>query len=121
MKNITPKEIILSLLLVVFGYILLNPFGMFMPDMVHMIVLALVVVLAGLFLGLVVHEKVHDEREALHRDRSGRTGYTLGIIALLVGIILQTFAHALDTWLVVTLIVMVLGKVVSRVGSRMKG
>lgn len=119
MHSFSKKEIVLSVILVVLVVVLCNPFSLFMPNMFQMVALGLLVVCVGLFTGLVVHESVSDEREQLHRDRAGRVGYTAGLLVVLTGIVVQSVQHVpVDGWLLLTLIVMVLFKIVARGYSR---
>ena len=118
MKYITWKELVLSLLLVVLGFLLLNPFNLLMSNTLHMTVYGLLLICVGLFTGLVVHEQIQDERELDHHNRAGRFGYTLGILMLILGITWQTVYMPYDPWLLATLLAMVLGKVASRVFNR---
>ncbi len=118
MKYITWKELVLSILLLVFGFLLINPFGMLMSNTLHLTVYGLLLICTGLFTGLVVHETVHDERELDHKNRSGRFGYTLGILVLLAGITWQTIYMPYDPWLLGALIAMVIGKVGARIFNR---
>jgi hypothetical protein len=80
MKLISKKELGLTLALLVLVFVLCNPFGNFMPSIMDMVVLALLVVVVGLFAGFVVNEKVIDERELEHRAKAGRSGYTAGLV-----------------------------------------
>jgi hypothetical protein len=118
MKYITWKELVLSILLLVFGFLLINPSGMLMSNTMHLTVYGLLLICTGLFTGLVVHESVHDERELDHKNRSGRFGYTLGIIVLLLGITWQTIHMPYDPWLLIALIAMIIGKVGARIFNR---
>jgi len=118
MENTSKKEIVVSILLVVFVLALLNPFDILMSSMLHMFVLGLLVAIVGLFTGLIINEKVVDERERDHKDRAGRIGYTAGILVVTVGIIFQTLKEMNDPWLLIVLLVMVLSKIISRILMR---
>lgn len=85
-----------------------------MSSMVHMLLLGLLVVFVGLFAGLVAHEKVVDERDEFHRALAGRVGYIAGMVVILTGIVVQTFTDMHDTWLLLALLSMILGKIVAR-------
>lgn len=90
-----------------------------MTSMMHMLVLGFLVAVVGLFAGLVVHESINDEREKEHRDRAGRVGYSSGLIIIVFGIVFQALSHqSVDGWLLATLVVMVLAKIISRAYSR---
>ncbi len=118
MKYVTWKELVLSVLLLVLGFLLLNPAGLLMSNTVHLTVYGLLLICTGLFTGLIVHERARDERELDHYNRAGRFGYTLGIIVLLGGITWQTIYMPYDPWLLIALIVMILGKVGARIFNR---
>ncbi|TSC71555.1 MAG: Uncharacterized protein G01um101470_550 [Parcubacteria group bacterium Gr01-1014_70] len=111
MKNNLLQEIFVSLVLVVLLVLFLNPFGFWMPDaLVMMMVLGLIVVFA-LFSGFIWKEQARDEREMLHRMLAGRIAYLVGTGMLVLGIIVQTVRHDLDSWLVLTLGAMILAKI----------
>lgn len=103
-------EVIFSILLIILLVLFLEPFGLFMsPPILMMIVLGLIVVF-GIFTALIWREKVKDERENLHKMMAARFGFIAGASVLVVGIIIQAFAHNVDTWLILALIAMILGK-----------
>ncbi len=115
MENTSKKEIIVSVLLVVFVLALLNPFDILMSSMLHMLVLGILVAIVGIFTGLILNEKVSDERERDHKDRAGRIGYTAGILVVTTGVVFQTLKEMNDPWLLIVLVVMVLSKIISRI------
>ena len=118
MKNNFLQEIFVSLALIVLLVLFLNPFGFWMPDaLVMMMVLGLVVVFA-VFSVFIWKEYARDEREILHRMLAGRIAYLVGTGILVLGIIVQSFRHEIDSWLVFTLGSMILAKIVGVVYSR---
>ncbi len=119
MKYITFKEFILLVALLIFGFLLWNPFDLFMSDAMHMTVGGLLVLSVALFTGFVVHEKISDERDMAHHNMAGRLGYTLGLVTISLGIAWQTIYMPYDPWLFIALLAMVFGKVFSRIYSRM--
>jgi uncharacterized membrane protein len=121
MKNNFTKEIILAVVIVVLLVFLINPFMFWMPDMVHMIVLALLIIAAAIFVTFVFKERAHDEREAVHRALAGRVAFLVGTTLAIIGIVWQTVVtHAVDPWLPVTLGGMIIGKIVALMWSQMK-
>lgn len=92
----------------------INPFGWWMPDMLHMTLLGLIVALFAVFAMFLWREKVTDERERLHRFIAARFGYIVAGDLLLAGTVVQAFAHDIDPWLPATLAAMVLAKIVGR-------
>ena len=81
---------------------------------------SVLLIVTAVFAGFVANEKVQDEREEKNRATAGRVGYLSGLLFLVIGIFVQTFTHqAVDPWLTITLVVMVIGKVFSRVYTHM--
>lgn len=117
MKKDTTFEIGSALILVVLALLLLNPVGFWMPDAMHMLILAATVVAFGSFAVFIFREKALDEREDSHRMFAGRAAFFLGGAILMLGIIVQTLQHALDPWMVVALLGMVTGKIAARLWS----
>ena len=116
MKN---NEIIIhsavALLISFFALALADLIPFWMPMMGEMMALLLVTVLLFVWMGFVLFETVHDEREAELRHKSGRMAYLAGLAILLTALLVQGFAHAVDPWVPVTLAVMVVVKQVSRI------
>ena len=115
--KLTPiKEIISVSIVVVLGLVLLNPFHFLMSSMLEMTLYSVLLVVTAVFAGLVANEKVQDEREEKNRATAGRVGYLSGLLLIVIGIFVQTFSHqTVDPWLTTTLVVMVIGKVFSRI------
>jgi hypothetical protein len=113
MKNNYLKEVIVSLILIAFAILLVNPFMFWMPTAFAMATLAVFAVIFFAFASLIFKESSGDEREDLHKLMAGRIAYLVGSGVLVLGIIVQSFAHRIDPWLVVALTVMVLAKVIA--------
>lgn len=86
-----------------------------MPMMGEMIALLIVVILLLMWAGFVLQEQAQDEREVLLKMKSGRVAYLSGLGVLLVALVVQGFAHAIDPWIAISLAVMVLAKLLTRV------
>ena len=114
-KNRFIFEMVSAGVLLLSAVLLVNPLQLWMPTMLHMIMLAVVVAAFGVLAVFVVFERVVDERDDAHRSFAGRDAFLVGSAILLMGIVVQTFAHTLDPWLVVAL----LGMVVAKIGARM--
>ena len=120
MKNNLLQEIGVSGILIVLLVLFLNPFDFWMPTtLLMMMVLGLVVVFA-LFASFVWRENHRDEREELHKMMAGRIAYLTSTALLALGIIVQSFKHELDPWLVFTLAGMIMAKIISLIYGRMK-
>ncbi|MDE2030729.1 MAG: hypothetical protein KGI58_00490 [Patescibacteria group bacterium] len=116
MKN-NIKEIIITLCLIAIAVLLLNPFNFWMPDMVVIGILAIALVLFGIFASFILREKIFDERDSLHRTLAGRNAFLAGSAMLMIGIIIEGYSHKVDAWLVITLIVMIFTKITTRMWS----
>ena len=111
-NNVLKTEFIFSLLLIILLLFFIEPFGLFMTPPVAMMILTILIVIFGIFASLVWREKARDEREHLHKMIAGRFGYLAGASVLMIGIVIQTLNHELDSWLIIALIAMILGKIV---------
>lgn len=85
-----------------------------MPMMGEMIALLIVVILMLVWAGFVMQETAHDEREVLLKMKSGRIAYLSGLGVLMLALIVQGFAHAIDPWIAIAIAVMVVSKLLSR-------
>ena len=114
------REILLSCILLLLMFLLMNPFSWFMPSMSQIVFLALFISVYVLFLVFVWKERVRDEREETHRSRAGRIAFLSGVSVMLVGVIVQTIQGDLDVWLLGALGATVLGKIGGHLYSRCK-
>jgi hypothetical protein len=114
MKSNFIQEIIVALILIAIVIFLLNPFHLWMPTMMLMSIIIALGVVFGVFASFFLREKVTDEREITHRMIAARASFLIGTTALIIGIIVQSFSHNVDIWLVITLVVMILAKIVAR-------
>ncbi len=107
----------MTLALIVLAVLLLNPFDFWMPDTMVMCMLVTILVLFGLFASFILREKVADEREGVHRTLAGRNAFIAGSATIILGIIAQGYQHAVDVWLVLALVVMIVVKIGTRMWS----
>jgi len=106
------SEIIIALIFLILMFLCLDPFDWLMPSMAQMLFLVLLVLVAAIFSTFVWREGKGDERELMHRMLAGRIAFLAGIIILLIAIVIQSLNHQLDHWLIITLGVMVIAKIV---------
>mgnify|MGYP000452539675 CR=1 FL=1 len=118
MKNNLLQEISVSVVLIVLLILFLNPFGFWMPPVLLMIMVLGLVVVFALFASFIWRENARDEREGLHKMMAGRIAFLAGTSVLVIGIIVQSFKHELDLWLVLTLGAMILAKIIGLIYSR---
>ena len=109
------KEILASCVLVCLVILVLNPFHFWMPMPLQMMVLGATIAAFGVVAGFVVRERAGDERDVAHRMRAGRVAFLAGTAVLVIGIIVQSFTHQVDSWLVGALAVMLIAKMLFRV------
>jgi putative flippase GtrA len=120
MKNNLVSQIIVAAILVFLLIFLANPFHIWMPDMMVVSIVIAILIVFALFSSFVLREKVQDEREAIHRMLAGRVAFFTGSIILTLGILVQSFSHAVDIWLVAALVAMILAKIGTRIYSDRK-
>lgn len=113
-------EILVSLAFVVLLALKLDPFDLLMPNHVQMTILALLVAAGGLYAGVLFRQKARDEREALHLYRASRFAYIAGVGLLVLAIVVQSFAGAVDPWLFYILGGMVVVKLAILVWSHIR-
>lgn len=115
MKNNSLIELFFGAALVVLAVFLIDPFGLWMPGMLHMSILAALVAASALFGAFVLRESAADEREEAHRSLSGRFAFLAGAAVILAGLVYQGFQHVVDPWLVAALATMVAVKIGVRI------
>jgi hypothetical protein len=115
MKNSYTKETITAVILVVLAVLIWNPFHFWMPTMLHMVMLGIALIIFGLFAGFVLREKAIDERATQHRMHAGRIAFLAGSTTLLLGILIQSFNHTTDIWLIAAFVVMIIAKIGTRI------
>ncbi len=120
MKNNFLQEIFISITLIILLILFLNPFELWMPPILLMMMVLGLVVVFSVFASFIWRENSKDEREGLHKMMAGRIAFLVGTATLVIAIIIQSFKHELDSWLVVTLGVMILAKIVGLIYSKTK-
>lgn len=113
MRNNVIETIVTSALIGI-AVLLLNPFHFWMPDMMVICMLAIALVLFGIFASFILREQSVDEREEQHKSLAGRNAFLAGSGILMLGIVVQGYTHTVDPWLVIALIGMVIAKIITR-------
>jgi len=116
MKN-NLKEALVLVGIIGTGVLLVNPFDFWMPDMMLVSFLCLALILMAFFGSFILREHTEDERDVQHRALAGRNAFVVGASVLILGIVIQSFSHTTDPWLVGALLTMVVAKVVTRIWS----
>jgi hypothetical protein len=110
-------EIIMVFILVSLAVFLLNPFNLWMPDMMVKGMVVAVLVGFALLAGFVLREQPQDERDRMHQTLAGRNAFLAGLSVLIAGLVTQGLAHAVDPWLVAALVCMLIAKIATRLWS----
>jgi len=107
------KEIILIVIMVILALVATDPFSLLMPSGFQMMAIMFLLIIYLIFSAFIWKENPFDEREELHKLKSGKTGFMAGSLVLIAGIVYQTLNHSLDSWLIAALVVMISAKAVS--------
>ncbi len=111
MKKILYYLLLLILIALLSGFLIFGRSdSMPMPQMLGV---SAFLVLYTVAISLVGETGVADERDILHRNLANRPGLMAGTVVLSIGVLYQLFTHNLDYWLLVSLIVINLTKIVS--------
>jgi len=109
------SESVMAFILLVLLICFVNPFGWWMPTSVHMVLLGMMIAAFSLFSLLVWRERYVDEREVFHGMLAARFAYLAGALVLVLGITIEAFQHNINPWLPLSLGVMVIAKMATRV------
>ena len=120
MKNKFLTEISISAILIILLTLLLDPFMLLMTTPIQMMMIAGVLIFFVSFCAFVWRENTKDERERFHKHIASRLAYLSGSAILIVGVIFQSLNHALDPWLVIALIVIILAKIIGAIYAEKK-
>ncbi|MEK7612202.1 MAG: hypothetical protein AAB407_02580 [Patescibacteria group bacterium] len=114
MKN-NILHIVIVLVLVVLLILLSDPFMLWMPPLAVTLALLGVATVMCVLAGFVIKERSGDEREMIHRMNAGRIAYLSGLAVLTIAFVMQGFSHAIDPWIPIALVVMVVSKLIARI------
>lgn len=107
-------QILTAVVFLILLLLLTDPFMLFMPPMALMLVLLGVVVLLCVWSGFILFEQFADERELMHRMYAGRVAYFAALATLTIALLVQGLSHHIDSWIALTLAVMVISKLAAR-------
>jgi len=107
------KETTLAIILIVLLVLFLNPFHFLMPPRYLSMLIIFLIAVFGIFSAVIWKEHARDEREQLHRMLAGRYAFLTGSSILVVGIIVQSLQHTIDSWLIFALVGMILVKLIA--------
>ena len=118
-KNFIP-EILVSVILIIVLTLFLKPIGGSMPPKTLMTATTVFAVVYILFVSFIWRERARDEREQIHKMQAGRFAYIAGSAVMVVGIVVQSFHHTVDAWLVYALGAMILAKILGLIYGRIR-
>ena len=107
-------HLITATVLIILLTLLSDPFMLWMPGIAQMMILLGAAILACVWAGFVMYERISDERDFIHRMNAGRMAYLSGIAVLTIALVVQGFQHNIDPWISFSLGVMVIVKLGSR-------
>ena len=110
MQKLSLSLLASSFTLIALGVLLTDPFDLTMNNMALILISGLLLASFGVFAGLLWKEKAADEREAVIVDKAGRLGYLAGLSVLVIALVVQSFDHKVDAWLVVVIATMIITK-----------
>lgn len=112
MKSNIIGETIISIALIFLLIFYLHPLEPMMPKPMHTVMVPLVVILFIFLAAFFWRETPGDERQELHRLLVSRFAYFAGMLTLTIAIILQSMHRSVDSWLIITLCIMLLAKLI---------
>lgn len=108
MKKIITPTILLFLII-----FLINPFHLWMPGMTEMVLTGFIIFVFGIFSVFFWNESPRDEREVIISLKANKLAFFGGASVLLIGIVVNEIYDSTDHWLLISLGVMVLFKIIS--------
>lgn len=117
-RTLFSHEAIAALILIGILVAFLNPTGLLMPESTFMFLVIMFVLTYFVYMGFIWKESHGDEREQTHRLLAGRISFFAGSATLITGIVFQSIRHDIDPWMIITLGIMILTKIVTRLYSQ---
>lgn len=113
MNKALKLETLFSFSIIVLAVVLANPFNLWMPTTLHMMLIAVLLIFFTMTAFLVLQRTPLDEREQLLSLQAYKTAYVVSTTLVVMGIVLQSLNHVVDPWLVMIFIGLVATKVVT--------
>lgn len=112
------KETISAFIILCIAILSLDTNYLKMSDGFQSVLILAMVISFLAFSAYITRERSADERDSVHILKASRLSYLVGVGVLIVGIIVQTFSHEVDRWLVLALCSMIFSKLISRIYSQ---
>ena len=106
-------ELLFSVVLFSLVGALVNPFHFWMPTSLHMVLIAGLLVAFSVIAFLILQRTPLDERENILALQAYKTAYLVTTTLVIMGIVMQSLEHAIDPWLIMIFIGLVLTKIVT--------
>jgi hypothetical protein len=110
----TVAEYLIAFALILLLGLLADPFHLWMPSAIEMILVLAAALLAVVYGGFVLKERAADERDALHRMLAGRAAFLTSTTVLTVALLYQGVTHTIDPWIPAALALTILAKLATR-------
>jgi len=120
MKKNFLVEIIISAALIIILLFFINPLGLLIPMQMHPFMVPFLILIFVVFSALLWGEAPGDERESLHKFIASRFAYFAGVLALIIGIVSQSFKSEIDPFLIIAICVMLLAKILGLIYGHFK-
>ena len=120
MKNNFTIEIIISILLISILVFFVNPLDLLMPHAMHPFMVPILILLFVVFTSFLWREQPGDERDQFHKYISSRFAYFAGVGILIIGIVAQSMTRTIDSWLVISICVILLAKIIGTIYANKK-
>jgi hypothetical protein len=113
-------ELTVALTFLALLFVLLNPWHIFMPSYVVMMLLAALLVLFAVFIVFIWRESGGDEREERHRMFSDRIAFLVGSGILLAWVVVGEWHRQLSPWVLFALGGMIIAKTAGFVYTKIR-
>lgn len=113
-------ELFFGLVLTVLIVALYNPWSLWMPMEAHVMIVGMMAFVFGVLSVLAIKSINEDEREQKIRLIGYQTAYGVGTGVIIMGIMVQSFRHSVDSWLVGALLLMLAAKFITILAEHKK-
>lgn len=113
-------EIVISMLLFVILILFINPFNLLMPHILHPFMVPFLMVLFIIFTAFLWKEMPGDEREQSHKLLASRFSYFAIMATLIFSVIFESFRGEVDPFLIISICIGLIVKIIGLIYSRVK-
>jgi hypothetical protein len=113
-------ELFFTVVLTALIFLLFNPAHVWMPMFIHIAAIGVLLLVFTILSFIVLTHLGEDEREQRLRLSSYQVSYVLTCAVLTTAVVVQSFQHNVDVWIIVSLIVMLTSKYISLLISHLR-